>query len=332
MAVADLVRVAYAHGWAQSGGPLTDRVRVGMKIASAIPPNHLGVAETAEGLGYWEGIHAAVTERRDRLDATNLSGLGARWRRLFNAVDRDRLTRMLLRQLAAGGILEAHHPINHATTMGALAALIRGALERGASSGDAGWQTTRRAFRDALAYAEASGRTAAIAAAAKKLDHPGTGIDLAAVQADGETQLAHTARLWTDADQWINTLLGYQSRDIARDIASLEQPDEAQVRGILDDYLAGVDDRALTVAVEQLTSRAVIQGVLDLYAQSGVTTVYVEASAGACPRCLDIAARSPYRIGAEPVVPVHPNCRCDLHPDDQVLPESVITPYLRARS
>lgn len=329
-------RMAYAHGWALSGGPLTPRVRAGLDVASemaAADPGRPGVLEALAELGYWEGIAAAVSARRDQLEQQNLVALAGRWRALVALVDRDRLVRQLLRRLTHGlAEAAARPPLNPGTDWESLAQMVQAALERAAGADREGWQQTRQAFRDALARGQAEGRATAITAAARKLDRPGTAVDTAQAYADGVDGLKHVAGLWTEADTWLHTLMGYQSRDIGRAIAALEQPDEESVRGILAEFLDDPDARAVQVAIDQLTGRAVIDGVLQLFASSGVTSVYVEAQNGACPRCLDIASRSPYRIGAQPPVPVHPNCRCDVHPDDQVLPESVISPYLRTRS
>lgn len=338
LTVHGMARMAYAHGWALSGGPLTTRVKTGLRVATEMAladPGRPGVLEALADLGYWEGVSAAVTARRDQLEQQNLATLGRRWRALVELVDRDRLVRQLLRRLTHGLTpteAAARPPLNPGADGDALAAMVQAALERAAGADRDGWQLTRTAFRDALAQGQAEGRATAITAAARKLDRAGTAVDTAQAYADELDSLRHVAGLWTEADTWLHRLMGYQSRDIGRAISALEQPDEEQVRSILADYLDDLDSRAVEVAVDQLTGRAVIDGVLDLYASSGVTSVYVEAMNGACPRCLDIAARSPYRIGAQPPVPVHPSCRCDVYPDDQVLPESVISPYLRTRS
>lgn len=333
--LAGLARTAFAHGWALSGGPLTDRVRAGAAIATEMAladPGRPGVLEAVSDLGFWEGIAATLNARRDELEDGNLAALRPRWLALTGQLDRDRLTRGLLRRLTHG-ITEAaaRPPLNAGADADALAAMVQAALENAANSDPGDYQATRSAFRDAIVRAQAEGRVSAIAAGARKLDAHGTRVDLEGAYADAEGQLLHVAGLWTEADTWLHNLMGYSARDIGREISRLEQPDEAGVAEVLERYLDDPEARALATAVDQLTGRAVIQGVLDLYAQAGITTLDMVALPGACPRCLDAASNSPYRVGRQPPVPVHPHCRCDVHPHDQVLPESVITPYLLPR-
>jgi hypothetical protein len=307
---------------------MTERVRAGAGAAVALAVEHAdhpAVLEATAALGHLEGVRADLDARRDRLEADNLAALLAVWRVLVDKLDRDRLARTIARRLVTFEAADTADTRDD-TDRKALAVILLGAFSRVSDGATIAWTATRRTFRDAIAAAQGEGVAAAVAHGGHQLD-PTRPVNTGAAARQAAGDLEHVAGLWAEADGWIQTMLGYAAGDVARGIDALGHPDLDSVRGVLDGYLDAAEPRAVAVAADQLTGRAVVRGVLNLYAQAGIGMYDVVCAIGACPRCLDIESAGPYPVGGGPPVPVHPFCRCEVHPVTS-LPDHLITPFL----
>src|SRR5437879_2320078 len=82
---ADQARVAFAIGWAATGGPLTDRVKAASMAAVALAVSHAdapGVIEATMQLGSLEGTWAQVYARREDLYRQHGATVLAAWQAL----------------------------------------------------------------------------------------------------------------------------------------------------------------------------------------------------------------------------------------------------------
>jgi 2'-5' RNA ligase len=322
--LAAALREAYAIGWAASGGPMTDRVRAGCIAAVEMGIEHAdrpGILEATLHLGHLEGVWAAVYERREALHTRNRAAVGKAWRNLVTHLDLERLVRAIRRR---GGLTEAFDDVTDAE----IVALVLAALNS-LDSSDVEWTALREAFRDAVASGRAEGAADALALAADQLGK--LGFDFAIAFEDAYQALTHSAALWTDADGWIARLLGDAAADFGRLLAQMTRDEAAyeDMIAALADLLDNPELRALEIAVDLATGRALTQGTLDLYASEGVTRVDVITAGGGdvCKICEDNESGNPYRLANVPAVPSHPYCRCGVVSAD-VLPLSAIQPYL----
>jgi 2'-5' RNA ligase len=322
--LAAALREAYAIGWAASGGPMTDRVRAGCVAAVEMGIEHAGrpgILEATLHLGHLEGVWAAVYERRENLHTRNRAAVGKAWRALVEHLDLERLVRAVRRR---GGLTEAFDDVTDAEII----ALVMATLNS-LDSSDVEWTALREAFRDAVASGRAEGVADALALAADHLGKLGFSFDIAFE--DAYNALTHSAALWTDADGWIASLLGDAASDFGRLLAQMTRDGaafedmETALAGLLDNP----DLRALDIAVDLATGRALTQGALALYASEGVTSVNVITAGGGdvCKICQNNEGGNPYRLANVPAVPSHPFCRCGVV-SASALPLSAVEPYL----
>jgi 2'-5' RNA ligase len=81
-APAEAVRVAYAAGWALSGGPMTARVKAGCAAAiieAVTRPDDPDALEAATRLGHLEGTHALTAARRTDLLRRHQTAILVAW-------------------------------------------------------------------------------------------------------------------------------------------------------------------------------------------------------------------------------------------------------------
>jgi 8-oxo-dGTP pyrophosphatase MutT (NUDIX family) len=81
----------------------------------------------------------------------------------------------------------------------------------------------------------------------------------------------------------------------------------------LRDLLDGDTARAELIAHTE-TARAMDAATMDVYRANGIDQFDVITSAGACTRCLDLAAENPHPVSGGSLVPAHPRCRCASSP------------------
>jgi hypothetical protein len=327
--LAGLAREAYGQGWALSGGPMTDRVKAGCVAAVDLAlayPDHPGVLEATLHLGHMEGTWAAVYQRREEVETRNAKAIRKAWRTLAGKLDLDRLVRAVRRRAGLStGPAEAEFDD---VTDQELAAIVRAALMN-LDRNDAEWTAIRHAFADAVRSGRAEGRAEALALAADMHARVGFDFDLAFEEA--YAALEHIHELVTDADGWLDRFLGDEASDfgrllggMARDGASWED-----MRDSAADLLDDPDARALRIAIDQVTGRALSKGALDLYASEGVS-LYDFLTAGDTrvdSLCEDAESNGPYRVGEGPVPPLHPFCRCAVAAREP-LPIDLLSRYL----
>jgi hypothetical protein len=336
--LAELARKAYAIGWARSGGPMTDRVRAGCTSAVSLAIEHAnrpGVLEATLDLGHLEGVWADLYARRDDVEVGNRATIGKAWAAYVANLDLDRLARGRARRIGVVAEADGHgggFGLDDGPGRDELAAIVVAALQNLDHGHPEEWTALRTAFRDAIAAGRAEGATGAVALAAREHTIAATlRLDFGVAFDDAYRALEHVAGLWSEGDGWIQTMFGYAASDIGRSLAALTR-DEASyddIRDVVARHLDDPDARAVDIAVNQLTGRALTQGALDLYAQAGVGQVDVlTAGDGRVDQpCEDAEAGSPYRLGAVPALPLHPYCRCSVAARDP-LPADLYTRYL----
>ncbi len=255
-------RTAYAQGFAASAGPITPRVRAGcvaaieLAVANADDPQ---VLEATLHLGHLEGTWAAVYQRREQVHAGNERALLAAWRALGLAADAAQLVAAARQQAGL-----ANERVRDSLTEW-IASLIRRLFSTRISTGTL--HRLSEAVRTAINKARAEGRAGALALAAN--DHTIVGFSFDLAFEDAYRALEHAASLVgaAEVDAWLNTLLGDAADDVGVRLAALTRDGAGYddmvtaVRNLLD----GTDNRALTSAIDLLTSRALSAGALDLY-------------------------------------------------------------------
>jgi hypothetical protein len=327
--LAGLAREAYGQGWALSGGPMTDRVRAGCVAAVELAvanPDHPGILEATLHLGHMEGTWAHIFERREQVQARNTRAIRKAWRNLAARLDLDRLVRAVRRRAGLStGPAEAEFD---AVTDQELAAIVRATLVN-LDRNDAEWTEIRHAFADAVRTGRAEGRAEALALAADM--HARVGFDFDLAFEDAYAALEHIHEIVTDADTWLDRFLGDEASDfgrllggMARDGASWEDMRD-QAADLLDDP----DARALNIAIDQVTGRALSQGALDLYASEGVALwdFLTAGDARVDTTCEDAETNGPYKVGEGPTPPLHPFCRCAVAAREP-LPIDLLSRYL----
>ena len=304
-----LLRLAYAQGWAASGGPLTERVRAGctavveLAMANADQP---GVLEATLHLGHLEGVWAAVYERREKLHADNEAKILKAWKALGVRLHTDLIVKAA-RKLA--GLTETAPDPNGEWLNSLTLRLI---------AHDAAGSDITDTIRAATLASEVEGRAAGAALLAAERGQTGFDFDIAATDAYKALASAPNLIGASEVDAWLTRTLGDAANEVGSKLATLTaagasyEDMTAAVGGILD----GTSARSVQTAIDLLTSRALSQGSLDLYRSEGVTHVeFLTAGDGrVCVRCSDLEAKNPYRIGNAPLSGQHPWCRCAVSP------------------
>ena len=337
-------REVYAHGWALTGGPLTERVKAGCATAVTLATEHAddpGILETTLILGTLEGTWAQVYDRRERLFTRRITAVTTAFHVLMAGLA---ITPNIRRFM--GGV-HASPPGDRAQVIRVLAELEADrCLHQAVDDPSApAYVATLNAVAGALLDAEAEGTAAAVAVAA--LQHGLTRVDFDKVFAD--------ARAHSDIDTArgdARTLLGQIINGTASDLRDFlvrfaetgsgrvkeddTGDDSADDEDLADEatLVAGVtaflgdDIRAIDTLFDQAMGRAFTNGALGLLTREGATTVdFVTAGTNSCPRCLDIEAGNPWPIGQVPSPPIHPRCECTTT-STNLLPALDVSNYL----
>lgn len=326
--IASYARTAYAQGVAASGGPITDRVRAGCVAAvemACARPDSPHILEATLHLGRLEGTWARIYERRTALHAVNDRRLADAWRQLLtdaaygSAVDTIRqhfgLTEAVGRALAASSdwIAVRIRQLLNATITG-----VR-------------WFNLRTVVRDALARARAEGRTGALALGAEDLGVVGFDFDLAFEDAYGALGDIDSLIGDDEIDVWLSNLLADASSDVGQRLAVMvrDGADRDTMIEAMRSLLGDATDRAVTLAFDLLTSRAMSQGAVDLYRREGVDRVeFITAGDDRVCNlpCYEAEQNSPYLLANAPIPGLHPWCRCTLAAADP-LPYATVAAY-----
>ena len=297
-------REAFAAGWAISGGPMTERIRVAsttavrLAIESADDPDALKVTID---LGRLEGMWALLFQRREEQQAAHIKAVRSEWRSL---IDRDVLAAAVdrLRGLLGLGEADRDHSIR-ADALAAAQAMLHALRDL------TGWHALRDKLTDAIRAGRAEGMVNAVAIAAEQTAV--LGLDWNIAFRDAYDSLARLDEIWTDTDGWLAKTLDRATADLGSTLADAAEQGlsrEEMIDAGMDiltadrDAVAFVTDWAMTTAADQ--------GALSLYASEGVSQIDI-ISAGdgrVCPACLDAEAKSPWTMGDQPPMPLHPLC------------------------
>lgn len=87
---------------------------------------------------------------------------------------------------------------------------------------------------------------------------------------------------------------------------------EGTIADELHRYFSQKKSEASTVARSE-TARCYYEGETTRYARAGVEYVEFLGAPDACDACKELIGRK-YRLGSQPNIPIHPNCRCDYRP------------------
>lgn len=320
-----IAREAYAHGWARTAGPMTDRVRAGCQAAVAYAVEHAddpNVLEVTLKLGSLEGAWAHVFDRREQLIADYVDAVTKVWRRLTQPLDVDSMIRALREQ---AGLREVVDPQQKATATAAYLRLLHGILD------DPDYPELPAAVTAALMAGAAEGHAVALAVAAEQQPHEA---DHGQIGFDFNLAFDHAYAALDAADfppdAWIQRIIRGNANDVGHMLADL-MADEAPYQDMVDavrELTGSSNVRAVSMFIDQAMSQALNQGAVNLYSSEGVARydVLTAGDARVCPRCQDIEANNPYPVAQQPLVPAHPRCRCAVA-STTPLRSSLFAPY-----
>lgn len=326
--VAPYARTAYAQGVAASGGPITDRVKAGCIAAVAEACEHADdphVIEVTLQLGKLEGTWAAVFDRRLKRHADNDAALAAAWTSMLDGAAYGSVISTVRQHF---GLTEAAGPVLRSAADW-IASRIRQLLDSTISG--VKWFQLRQAVRAAIATATAEGRVGALALGANQQAIIGFDFDLAFDHAYDALGNINSLVRDSDVDAWLSNLLADTADDAGLRLASMirDSASRADMIDALSELLGNGESKAITSAFDLLTSRAMSQGALDLYASEGVARVDFMTAGDdrVCNSpCYEAEQSNPYLLANAPQPGLHPLCRCCLAAVDP-LPYSTVAPY-----
>ncbi|KIF00863.1 hypothetical protein PL81_38775 [Streptomyces sp. RSD-27] len=301
-------RAAFAAGWALSGGPLNERVRVACETAVALAieaADDPGILQATIDLGRLEGMWALLFQRRDQLldDCTR-----SVWDAWLPLIGRTAVGAAVDQLLAALGVHEADRGWRDDLRTAAKAA-ARALL--GAIAGLSGFGALRSVLRDVLATGRAEGMVEAVAIAAERVSR--IGLDWEIAFKDAYQAMDSLDDLWAGADGWLARVLDGGAGDLGRVLA--DGLETGLSRDELIDAAMDVltaEEGSVAFVVDWAMTTAADEGALALYRGEGVLQIEIITAADGrvCSACIDAEASSPWYIGDQPRLPLHPNCRC----------------------
>lgn len=303
-----VAREAFATGWALSGGPMTERVRAACETAVILATEAADdpdILKATIDLGKLEGMWALLFQRREELQAQHTDRVKALWRDLFTNDDIAAMIDRLRWQL---GLTESSNHYRGSLRAEALAA-AKAMLS--ALADLAGFTTVRIALRNAIAAGRAEGMVNAVAIAAERADR--IGLDWNIAFKDAYQAMERLDELWGDAGGWLGRMVDGAVGDLGRTLADgIENGlSRDELIDAASDILTG-DSEAVAFTVDWAMTTAADEGAIALYQSEGVLQIdIITAGDGrVCPACIDAETGSPWRIGDQPRMPLHPNCRC----------------------
>jgi 2'-5' RNA ligase len=321
-ALTTAAREAFAHGWALSGGPMTERVHAACEAAIRIvheaDDTDAALAATIQ-LGTLAGTWAELYQRREQLVAKHTAAISVAWRQLMSHVDVDGIIRKLRKQL--GMVTEAAPGDSGPDKQGQTAA-ARAEAEAGLHTviypASPDYQATAAAIGAALKDGEAEGYASGVAIAAEQQGAATVSFDLAFE--DAYAALGSLGDTVGDEVSWLGRVLDGQASDLGNALAAV-----AREGGSFEDMQAAAADvldseafRSVDTIIDLAMSQSFSRGATTLYAREGVQTVDYVTAGGArvCPLCLDVESKNPWNIREVPHPGLHPYCRCVLMPAD----------------
>ncbi|MEU8839930.1 2'-5' RNA ligase family protein [Streptomyces roseus] len=301
-------REAFAAGWALSGGPLTKRVRLACETAVDLAvenPDDPGTLKATIDLGRLEGMWALLFQRRNDLLADQTARVRDVWLPL---IDRTSVAAAVDQLRAILGVQEVDRGRRDDIRAAAKAA-ARALLQ--AIAGLTGFGKLRSALRDVLAAGRAEGTVEAIAIAAERASR--VGLDWEIAFKDAYRAMDSLDDLWAGADGWLARTLDGAAGELGNVLG--DGMENGLTRDELIDAAMDVltaDDAAVAFTVDWAMTTAADEGALALYRAEGVLQIdIITAGDGrVCSACIDAESGSPWHIGDQPRMPLHPNCRC----------------------
>jgi hypothetical protein len=312
-AIRPYARTAYAQGWAQSGGPMSQRVQAGCLVAMDICAENWdspGVLEVAIHLGRLEGVWARVFARRFAAMEDYTVRVRKVWRSAVADFDVRGAVALYRQALGLSETAEDPDWVRRAKREARDAAMRLLAWMPGTDS----WQKLRDLMREVIRTARAEGYVDALAAASTAEQHLNFAWDIAFRHA--YDALENDTALWAESDTWLNRMLGRSADEFGLTLGNLaaQGADYSQMLAAAVDVLQDTVEERDTVGfiVDWAMSFGMSKGALDLYASEGVRNVtWMTAGDGrVCPTCERYGEESPYPIMDFPSMPAHPLCRC----------------------
>lgn len=317
-----LARLAYAHGWARSGGPLTDRVRLGCAVAVTLAcerPDAPDVLEATLQLGALEGTWAAIYDRRERLTAAHVAKVTKAYRALLAKLDVAAAIKALQAAIPA---TEAAEPDPHRAEIEvaatAQARRLLHTITDDTSSPE--YRAAVRAIADALLDGEAEGVAGGVALIVRTTATVGVDFDLAFT--DAHAALARLDDHWGDAQGWLGRVVDGNATDLGNALASVAKDggDYEALRDAATGVLDGEEIRSVETLIDLAMSQAFSDGALAIYSREGATSVdFITAGGRVCPRCLAAESGNPWALLEAPRPGLHPHCRCCLSPSSAAI-------------
>ena len=317
--VDELARLSYAHGWALSGGPMTDRVRAGCVLAVEHVRHHgptRAVLEATMRLGSLEGTWASVMDRREALYAKHTDDTLDAWRALIDSDGVDDAVDTY-RTRAAPTVPEPDQQAKDRRRAEAIAAAIA-FLYAHANPGDPHYQALILTVADAIRTAEAEGWAGAVAVAAEQLGHTGVNFDRAYTDALARVA-ANPGTAYGQAEGVVADIIRGGATDIAGVLARSDT--ETDAVDVADEVRAAIEaGRSPSLFLDQAMGAAFARGALAFFTSAGVPTVsfVTVGDDRVCAECDTLEAGSPYTLDQAPDPPIHPRCRCVLVSDDPI--------------
>lgn len=129
-------------------------------------------------------------------------------------------------------------------------------------------------------------------------------------------------RLWQKSDEFTRKVQNVVTQHLTSGI-SIEDLNKRLFPDISEAAKAGSVSRevdSMDYAAQRLIRTESARSVTDvnkkIYELNDVQMVDVVVEPGACPICVDLADRGPYKLSEVPDIPAHPNCRCSIIPHD----------------
>jgi hypothetical protein len=308
--IAAAAREAYGQGWAETGGPMTERVKAGCVAAVEHAVEHAddpSILETTLQFGKLEGTWATVFDRRVGLYEQHTTAVADAW----SAWAKDLDTEAMVRAFRDGQRLDESTDTQKredAAIALALAYLIK--LRRDAR--DTGFQSVIDTIEAALRSGEAEGQAGAIAVAASKLGHTTIAFDQAYTNVLAE--LDDADRYARQAASAADDILAGAATNIGRRLAA----SAAEGDSAADMFTtARPDDPAAAAYYTDLAvGKAITAGMLTVFAAIGLNTVnFVTAGDGkVCAVCGGYEDDNPWPLLTVPHPAIHGHCRCTLEP------------------
>lgn len=314
--VAQYSRVAYAQGWAASGGPMTDRVKAGCVAAVAWAQENADrsdVLEVSLKLGSLEGTWSLIFARRDALIAKYTAQIQTAWNDTLHTLD---VGAAIQRYRHTMGLTETSPAVQAAKD--AIASLLAWL------PGTSVWQALRTAMGGGIADAIAEGKVGALALAWEAAGKVSLNFDLAFTYA--YDALGNLGQTWASADTWLNRMLDVHTDELGRALGHLAEQG-ATYQEMLDaaeGILTGVTGDSVGFIVDHALNTALTQGALSLYASEGVQgiSVLTAGDTRVCASCQAAESGSPWSPADLPAIPLHFRCRCTITAD-LTLPSSL---------